>query len=382
MSLRNFKNISARREFLEKKLKISLSNIGIFPLELEKAQKGNCENMIGVTSIPLGVAGPLLIKENNKAKEYYVPLATTEAALVASVNRGCKATALCGGISVELERIGMSRAPVFQTQNLTASFAFTKWLEDNIDKLRQEAMKTSSHLYLKDYLTQIIGNHVFARFIFDTGEAMGMNMATIAVARMVKYIEKEAKVKCPAVASNFDSDKKPSWINFLYGRGRKVWAQAQISQEAALKILKTDIKSIHEVAQTKCLLGSAISGSGGFNCHFANCIAAIFVACGQDVAHVVEGSLGVTSTELKQDKLYLSVYVPSLPIGVIGGGTSLPAQKEALDVLGINPGESGSGSDEFAKVIAGAVLSAELSLLASLAAGTLASSHQTLRSRV
>jgi hydroxymethylglutaryl-CoA reductase (NADPH) len=124
------------------------------------------------------------------------------------------------------------------------------------------------------------------------------------------------------------------------------------------------------------MVGSAMSGSLGFNAHCANIIAALFLATGQDPAHVVEGSMGMTTVNvLPNGDMYFSIYLPSLVVGTVGGGTQLTTQKEALSLLGI----SGNNSvEEFAGIIAGAVLAGELSLLASLSEGTLAKAHKTL----
>jgi len=135
----------------------------------------------------------------------------------------------------------------------------------------------------------------------------------------------------------------------------------------------------------KCLLGSAISGSLGFNAHYANIIAAIFLATGQDLTHVVEGSLGITTAEVVNNGgLRFSIYLPDLIVGTVGGGTDLATQKEAFEILGIKPAcrqagpKNGEGKKEFAGVIAGTVLAGELSLLAALASGDLAKAHQRL----
>jgi len=56
------------------------------------------ENLIGFTQMPMGLAGPLQIYEHCQKRSFFCPLATIEAALVASVNRGCKSFQQCGGI--------------------------------------------------------------------------------------------------------------------------------------------------------------------------------------------------------------------------------------------------------------------------------------------
>ena len=373
INLREFKTVAQRREALEKNLGISLKNIGSYSLNEGFASSRNCENMIGAAQIPLGVAGPLKIKNKN----YFLPLATTEGALVASVNRGCRAVSLSGGVRVLVENIGITRGPVFKTNSLLASAELKNWLEEHFADLNNLAKETSGHLELKKLETQILGRNVFIRFYFDSQEAMGMNMATIAVDKFASFIEKQTGNHCLALSGNFCVDKKASWFNFVLGRGKRVWAEAQISEKIVEEVLKTTPEKISQVWLNKCLLGSALSGSIGFNAHFGNIVAAIFAACGQDLGHITEGSLGITTTELVGKDLHISIYLPDLPIGTIGGGTTLETQKEALNLMGIKNGKKGS-SLQLAGIIGGAVLAGELSLLASLAEGSLALAHQKL----
>jgi hydroxymethylglutaryl-CoA reductase (NADPH) len=386
LDLRKFKTISLRRKALEKALGISLKNIGHYSSELEVASSRNCENMIGVAQVPLGVAGPLRLsfagardrsgQAGQHSLEFYVPLTTTEGALVASVNRGCQAIGLSGGAIVLVENVGITRGPVFKTNSLLKSFELKNWLEEHFNDLNKQSKKTSSHLELKKVKTQILGRNVFVRFYFDTSQAMGMNMATLAVDKIVPYIEKKTDSRCFSLSGNFCVDKKPAWLNFILGRGKKVWAEAVIKKEVAKEVLKTTSQKICEVWLNKCLLGSALSGSLGFNAHFSNIIAAIFCATGQDLAQVTEGALGVTQVEVeKNGDLYISVYLPDLPLGTIGGGTGLPIQKEAISIIF---GHSKPLVEVLAKVIGGAVLAGELSLLASLAQGSLAQAHLRL----
>ncbi len=370
MKLSQFKSPKDRREFLEKKLKISLSKISQAFVDEEKDI--HCENLIGETTLPLGVAGPLLISYQEKRKKYYLPLATTEGALVASVNRGCKVITLSGGTNVFIEDNGITRGPVFETKDLKESFTLKKFIEENYSLIKKEAEKTSSHLKLLRYEVKIIGHLVYLRFFYDTDLAMGMNMVTIATQAIVNFIEEKTRAKCVSVAGNFDIDKKPAWLNFSSPRGLSGWGEVFLPDEILKSVLKTTKEKIYQVWLDKNLQGSIISGSLGFNGHFANIIAAFFAATGQDLAHVVEGGLGITTARVDKNGLYFSIYLPSIVLGMVGGGTKLSTKQEATGITQVKD------KKELAAVLVGGVLAGEISLLASLAEGTLACSHQRL----
>lgn len=375
MRISQFTDSTERRHFLEKELHIRLEAIDQARVDNEKDI--HCENLIGETTLPLGVVGPLRIsaigRPSSGRLDYYIPLATTEGALVASVNRGCKALSLSGGVKVNTHKIGVTRGPVFYTGSIKKSQEFYEWLKKNKRQIAQAAESTSSHLKFRKYDLKSVADFVFVRFYFDTENAMGMNMATIATQAIIELIEKGTGIECVSVAGNFDTDKKPAWLNFLNNRGFKTWAEAIIPEKVVQGILKTTAEKIYEVWLAKCMIGSAMSGSLGFNAHFANVVAALFAATGQDLAHVVEGSLGVTRVKIiKKGNLYVSVYMPSLMVGIIGGGTKLKTKKEALSVIGAK------SSEELAEVVTGTVLAGEISLLASLAEGTLAKVHEKL----
>lgn len=79
--------------------------------------------------------------------------------------------------------------------------------------------------------------------------------------------------------------------------------------------------------------------------------------------------------------LYVSVTMPSLEVGTVGGGTSLPAQASMLELLGVRgttPAGAESHSGRLARTIAAAVLAGELSLISALSSGHLISSHLKL----
>ena len=375
MDLRALKTAKERREAIESNLKINLSGISHFSIDEETVSKKNCENMIGAAQIPLGVAGPLTIKGETVSGDFFLPLATTEGALIASVNRGCKAVA-DGGVNTASYKSGATRGPVFYTGNLENEKKLFNWIKKNENKIKQTAESTSSHLKFRKLMVRGLANYAFVRFSFDTGSAMGMNMVTIATEKIVELIEKETGVSCISLAGNFDIDKKPAWLNFIESRGYKVWAETVIKQDTLGRVLKTSADKVYDVWLSKNILGSVMSGSMGFNAHFANVAAAFFIATGQDPAHVVEASMGVTTARIVNNKdLYFSIYMPSLMVGTIGGGTSLGTQKEALSILGIKNGES---SAKLAEIIGAGVLAGEVSLLSSLAENSLVKAHKKL----
>lgn len=360
-----------QRKSLEKYLNVKLPFIGA--AEPAAEDKVRCENRIGGTILPLGIAGPLILKGTGVTSEYIIPLATTEGALVASVNRGCKAISESGGAVVQAERVGTTRGPVFEVSSLSEAFVFRDWLNTHLLLLKDVAEKTSSHLKLTKIEPKITGRYVFVRLYFETGDAMGMNMVTIATERIVALIEENKLASCVALSGNFCVDKKPSFLNFLSGRGYVGWAEVNLPEAVVRTVLKTTPQEFFEVWLGKSVMGSIASGTVGNNAHFANIVAAFFAATGQDMAHVVEGSLGMTTVKVLPDgKLYVGIYMPSIMVGTVGGGTNMKIKKEALSILQVKDATG------LAKALAGAVLAGELSLLASLAEGTLAKTHARL----
>ncbi len=356
---------------------VKLKHIKNYDPEMEKAKGRNIEKMIGCVQVPLGIAGP--VKVNGKS--YQVPIATTEGALVASVNRGCKVIRESGGSRVLVREVGATRGPVFKVKGIKQGEQLISFVEKNLGSLKKKAQSSDKYLKLRRIRSQMVGRYVWLRLEFDTSEAMGMNMVTIASARVVSLIEKALKIKCVSLSGNYCVDKKPSWLNMIEGRGKQVWAEVRVPEKIVKKVLKTSSQKIVEVVKAKQWLGSMVSGSMGFNAHYANVVAGVFLATGQDIAQVVEGSLGITTAEVddrvRPCQLYFSVYLPSLMVGTVGGGTHLATQKEALGILGLDKGKKGDAV-KLAEVVGAAVLAGELSLTAALASNDLVKAHQRL----
>jgi hydroxymethylglutaryl-CoA reductase (NADPH) len=233
---------------------------------------------------------------------------------------------------------------------------------------------------MSDIVTYIAGTSVFVRIEFDTKDAMGMNMVTIASAKVAELIAQGTGARLIALSGNMCTDKKPAAINGIMGRGRSVVAGVALSHDLIRRILKTDAKNLLEVNCRKNLVGSARAGSMGFNAHAANVVAAMFIACGQDAAHAIDGSTCITTVDLTDSGVYIAVTLPSLPIGTVGGGTGLETQQECLRILGVagsgNP--PGTNAKKMGEIIGAAVLAGEISLLGAIAAQHLARAHQQL----
>ncbi len=372
--------VSLRRKYIEEETGTDLSAVGAYTIPIDRIVTRNIENMIGCVQIPLGVAGPLAVKGEYANGDYWLPLATTEGALVASINRGCGAITKAGVAEVRILRDGMTRAPVFSAKSVAHAAEVARWAEDNLLLLKVAAEETTNHGELIGLTTYTAGTSVFIRFEFDTKDAMGMNMVTIASEAAAHLIEEETKAKLIAVSGNMCCDKKPSAINIIEGRGKTISAGVFLSDELVSAIFKTNSATLVDVNTRKNLTGSARAASLGFNAHAANVIAAMFIACGQDPAHVVEGSNAITTVDMVEGGIYVSVTLPSLQVGTIGGGTGIATQNASLAMLGVAGGAENPGDNAkaFAEIVAAGVLAGELSLLGALGAQHLGKAHREL----
>ena len=371
-----------RREALERICDVRLDAIGHHSFDTTRAAQRNCENMIGVAQIPMGVVGPLTVRGEHIDGDVWVPMATTEGALLASINRGCAAIRSAGGAAAHVDDVGMTRAPVFRAGSHRETRAFLTWISEHEDEIRAVASGTSRYLELTEVRPYTFGTSIFLRFRFTTGDAMGMNMATIACDRIVReLIEPRTGIPCVALSGNYCVDKKAASVNFNEGRGKRIHAEVVLDAAVLRETLKTDAASLTEVQYRKNLLGSIAAGAMGFNAHYANVLSAIFLATGQDPAHVVGGSTGVTCIEPRANgAVYASIFIPDAPLGAIGGGTSLNTQSEALAILGVvpDPERPGHAAMRLAEIVGAAVLAGELSLMAAFTSSDLARAHERL----
>ncbi|MFC5079783.1 Hydroxymethylglutaryl-coenzyme A reductase [Vibrio thalassae] len=337
----------------------------------------NIEFFIGTLKMPVGTAGPLRVNGLFAQGDYQVPLATTEAALVASYNRGSNLITASGGASAMLLNEGVTRTPGFAFKSLVQAGKFVAWLVTQFDHFKQLAESTTDHGKLNDISVNIEGNHVYLVFEYLTGDASGQNMVTIATNVVFDYILSTTPVE-PDYAfldGNLSGDKKANSQTLRSVRGKKVTAEILIPASLVAKYLHTTPKKMAQFGQMTTV-GGALSGTIGINAHYANALAALYIACGQDAACVAESAIGMTRMEeTEEGDLYASVTLPNLMIGTVGGGTSLPSQKACLDLLGLH----GSGkSQALAEVAAALCLAGELSIVGAFCAGHFSNAHHKL----
>lgn len=383
--------VRIRRLFLNELLKSA--NMSLQPIDHLPYKHYNyslvtnqcCENVIGYVPIPVGYAGPLRVDN----ELYYVPLATTEGALVASTNRGCKALTMTEkGVETVVFNDGMTRGPVLKFQSIRQAYEAYVWFEENFDEIKKCFERTSSYARLTHIKRNLAAHYLFVRFVATTGDAMGMNMLSKGVEAVLNLVKSKwpETMDVISISGNYCIDKKPSALNWIDGRGKSVVAEAVIPQEILEQVLKTSASRLVELNQSKNLLGSIMAGSiGGFNAHAANIVAAMFIACGQDPAQVVTSSNCLTwleTTGPEKRDLYMSCTMYSLEVGTIGGGTKLTAQKACLGMLGISDNSPktvpGENSYKLAQIICSTVLAGELSLMSALATNDLVHSHLRL----
>ena len=169
------RGVSIRRQILEKQLNSStLQSLPFKHYDFTLVTGACCENVIGYMPLPVGYAGPLLLDE----KSYHVPMSTTEGALVASTNRGCRALSSSGGVHSTVLDDGMTRGPVVRCASAMEAGEVKKWFDDkdNFELVVDAFNSTSRFARLRSVQVAVAGRLVYVRFKALTGDAMGMNM--------------------------------------------------------------------------------------------------------------------------------------------------------------------------------------------------------------
>lgn len=337
----------------------------------------NIENCIGTVKMPVGIAGPIRVNGSFAKGDYYLPMATTEAALVASYHRGAVVLSKAGGCSAVILAEGVTRSPGFAFASISEMLLFAHWVLTHKEQLKEVAATTTRFGKLEDIRFAAQGSHLYLLCDFTTGDAAGQNMVTIATQALCDFLISQTPVKPQYwfVEANASGDKKAAAQSFTTVRGKKVTAEALIPGKYIERFLHTTSERMVQYWQMS-VLGGVMTGTIGVQGHYANGLAALFIACGQDAACVAEAAVGITRfARMENDDLYVSVTLPNMIVGTVGGGTKLPSQQAALQLMGL----AGAGhAKAFAEVCAAAVLAGEISIIGSLSAGDFTKAHDDL----
>ena len=336
--------------------------------------KGNCEHYIGTAQVPIGIAGPLKINGEHAQGDFLIPLATTEGSLVASYNRGMKMINACGGVKCTVVDDVMQRAPVFVFASARESRDFSLWVTKQTTPLNELAQAVSQRLTLTEILPFTSSKFSYVRFGFKTADAAGQNMVNRATFDICNWIAAEYSISNYYLESNMATDKKPSAINTLHSRGKRVTAEVLLKREVLLEQLAVTPEQIQQHFQV-ANLGAFMAHTNNNGLQATNALAALFIATGQDVANIAEGSSAITYAEVTDEgDFYGSITLPSLIVASYGGGTGLPTQRECLEMMNCY----GEGMvNKLAEVFIGVVAAGEMSLAAAISSADWVSAHET-----
>jgi len=348
------------------------------PLSLSRAEAygHNIENFVGTVKVPVGVIGPLRVNGINAHGDFFIPLATTEAALVASYGRGADIASMAGGISAGMIGEGVLRTPAFVFSGLLESGLFIDWVARHAETLKTVAESTTRYGKLQSIEPFMDSDTVFLICRYSTGDAAGQNMVTVATEAICAHIAEHAPVKprYAFIEGNFSGDKKASYLGMHMGRGRKVTASVELPYPLIERVLHVAPDALAAYGRVAAL-GAVLSGQLGSQAHYANGLAAFYIATGQDAACVSESSVGFTRMEARTNGVFFSVTMPNILVGSVGGGTGLPSQAAALRLMGLaGPGNAAA----LAEVTAALCLCGEISIIAAIAAGHFTRAHAKL----
>lgn len=339
-----------------------------------------------VAAVPLRWVGPIQLSGPEIEGEFEAPLATYESPLWPSVERGARVTRAIGGLRVVIASACMTRSVAVQAPDATAAARVASELPGRLAELQTVTAATSRFARLREVHTQLVGRLLYIRFSFETGDASGHNMATKAADALLNWALAEyPALAYVSVSGNFCTDKKPSAVNGILGRGLYAIAEGIIPQAICEKLLKTTPAKIADLNLKKNWIGTSLAGGvRAANAHFANMLLAFYLATGQDAANIVEGSQGFVHTEVEPDGgLYFSCTLPNLILGTVGNGKDLAFVQRAMERLGCGETRApGANRRRLAAICAAVVWCGELSLIAAQTnPGELMRAHLALERR-
>lgn len=320
-------------------------------------------------SIPMQAVGPFKLIGDVEVDDLMVPMATYETPLWPSVARGARVAAHSGGIRVTVVDERMTRSVLLQAPNAGVAALRLKQIQARHADLQEIVAQSSRFAKLIDTNYQVVGNLIYLRLEFNTGDASGHNMVTNAADKLLPWLlEQYSDLQYVSISANYCTDKKVSAVNGILGRGKYVVCETTIPKKFCKRFLKTTPEALVDLHIKKDLIGSIVSGGlRSANAHVANMLLGFYLATGQDAANIVEGSQAINHAEVTPEgDLYFSSTLPNLIVGTVGNGKGLDFVLENLTLLGCanNNAEPGENARRLACIAGATAFCGELSLLA------------------
>ena len=364
--------VEARRDLLRPLARAGLEHVGGEQVPLG-ATRGKVENLVGFAQVPLGVAGPLRVDTSAGLREVYVPMATTEGAMVASYSRGMRW--LSGGPTrARVTREGLTQNPMLVFTDAAAAQAAGRVAEACLPELQRITAETTSHGALTRLSTDVIGRRLLLSLVFTTGDAIGINMAARATELCCAELARRTSPQAWYVHGQ-DVEKRANARAFVEGRGRSVVVDTLLSRAELERSARVTPEQLVAISRSYAV-GFAQLGTQNWAVQTANGLAAIFTACGQDVAYVTECATGHLDLDLSSEgDLYASLTLPSLLVGTVGGGSGQGTARECLGLMGCDGAGHGN---TFAELVGAALLAGDLSLMAAFCSHEFVEAHERL----
>ncbi len=320
-------------------------------------------------NIPMQSVGPFKLIGDVEVEDLMVPMATYESPLWPSVARGARISAHAGGIRVTVMDERMTRSILLEAPNASIARQCLQQIQTQHNELQTIVTNTSRFAQLLNTHSQVVGNLIYLRLEFHTGDASGHNMATNAADQIIPWIlEHYPQLRYVSISGNYCTDKKVSAVNGILGRGKYVICETTLPQKLCKRFLKTSPQALVDLHIKKNLIGSIISGGlRSANAHVANMLLGFYLATGQDAANIVEGSQSINHAEVTSEgDLYFSTTLPNLIVGSVGNGKGLDFVQHNLKQLGCDQRDVAPGTNarRLACIAGATAFCGELSLLA------------------
>ncbi len=324
------------------------------------------ENVIGVMSVPLGVATNLIVD----GQDVLVPMATEESSVIAAVCNGALACRDTGGVTTQADDPCMiAQVQIVGLDDLPTAQAVVQTQTAEIARRCNECDPMLVELGggFRDLDVRIAGPFLVVHLIVDVRDAMGANAVNTMAERLAPWLEElTGGTVGLRILSNL-ADRR-------LVRARAVWPAAVIGADTVDGIISAwafaDADPYRAATHNKGIM---------------NGISAVALATGNDTRALEAGAHAFAAQDgygplsrygkTPDGDLAGEIELP-MPVGIVGGATRVhPTAQAALTIMGAE------NADRLGRVIASVGLVQNFSALRALATEGIQRGHMGLHAR-